>query len=491
MKTRLALTPLLVSAALAGSPSAWAADIGFDDVPSGTLVDAAYSGNGVLLSSVASQSGHAYASHWVNTNTVTLWNPATGGTTSSTFAAEEGAVKAVFATPLKKVSIDALGVEAVEFLGTDTTLQRRPFLEAFDASGKMLAKVYYANWYGDGKTGWGTWQTLTIERPSADIAYVLFSSIANPPGQRGRVNAQGIYAVFDNLQTYPQTSNAYVGCYTDDGVRALPVQFMASGATVESCIAAAKSHNYAYAGLQYGGACFAGNAPALAKVADGECAMPCSADKSETCGGSWRSSVYATGVTPPAATKPVYQGCYTDDASRALPVPLMTTSIATVDTCVAAARARNLAYAGLQYGGQCYGGNSLGKTKVTDSECNMPCTANTGQTCGGTWRNSVYATGVASLPKPAASAYKGCYVDTASRTLPVALMSSGATVESCVAAARREGYAYAGLQWQGQCYAGNTLPPTKAADAECNTACVANTAETCGGGWRNSVYSTH
>ena len=65
------------------------------------------------------------------------------------------------------------------------------------------------------------------------------------------------------------------------------------------------------------------------------------------------------------------------------------------------------------------------------------------------------------------------------------------TVESCVAAARREGYAYAGLQWQGQCYAGNTLPPTKAADAECNTPCIANSTETCGGGWRNSVYATH
>ena len=273
MKTRLALTPLLVSAALAGSPSAWAVDIGFDDVPSGTLVDATYGGSGVLLSSVASQSGHAYASNWVNTNTVTLWNPATGGTMSSTFAAEEGAVKAVFATPVKKVSIDALGVEAVEFLGNDAILKRRPFLEAFNASGNMVAQIYYANWYGDGKAGWGTWQTLTVERPSADIAYVLFSSIANPPGQRGRVNGQGIYGVFDNLQTYPQTQGAYVGCYTDDGVRALPVQLMAAGATVESCMAAAKAHTYAYAGLQYGGTCFAGNAPALRKVADSECAM--------------------------------------------------------------------------------------------------------------------------------------------------------------------------------------------------------------------------
>lgn len=490
MNTRLSFACLLVSTALAGSVPLSAAEIGFDDVPSGSLVDGNYSRNGILLSSVVSQSGHAYVASWQNNNTVSLWNPATMGVFSSTFAAEEGAVKAVFATPQKKVSIDALGVEAIEFLGTDASLQRRPFLEAFDANSKLLAKAYYANWYGDGKTGWGKWQTLTIERPQGDIAYVLFSSIANPPGQRGRVHAQAIYGVFDNLRTYPQSASNYVGCYTDEGVRALPVQLMAAGATAETCIAAAKAHNYAYAGLQSGGQCFAGNAPALSKMADAECNMPCSADKSETCGGSWRNSIYATGVTTPKPAPPVYQGCYADTPTRELPVTLMATSSATLDTCVAAARARNLAYAGLQYGGQCYGGNSPGKTKVADSECNMPCAANAGETCGGTWRNSVYATGAAVLAKVPAIAYKGCYVDSSNRTLPIALMSSGATVESCVAAAKRAGYTYAGLQWQGQCYAGNTLPPTKAQNAECNTPCQANTQETCGGAWRNSVYST-
>ena len=80
--------------------------------------------------------------------------------------------------------------------------------------------------------------------------------------------------------------------------------------------------------------------------------------------------------------------------------------------------------------------------------------------------------------------------------LPIALMSSGATVESCVAAARREGYAYAGLQWQGQCYAGNTLGYAKVPQQDehkpgkCDTRCTANQADWCGGGWHNSIYKT-
>lgn len=70
------------------------------------------------------------------------------------------------------------------------------------------------------------------------------------------------------------------------------------------------------------------------------------------------------------------------------------------------------------------------------------------------------------------------------------LMPSGATPGACVALARAKGYPYAGLQYQGQCFAGEAVPPKKAPAAECNTACLASPLENCGGGWRNSVYST-
>lgn len=96
-----------------------------------------------------------------------------------------------------------------------------------------------------------------------------------------------------------------------------------------------------------------------------------------------------------------YLGCYTDTATRALPVQLGNTTN-TIESCKQAAYNAGYRYAGLQYGGYCFAGNTLGYTQVADSECNMSCTANSGQICGGAWRNSVYSTGY-NPPAPATS----------------------------------------------------------------------------------------
>ena len=89
-------------------------------------------------------------------------------------------------------------------------------------------------------------------------------------------------------------------------------------------------------------------------------------------------------------------------------------------------------------------------------------------------------------------ASKGCFQDGATRTLPV-LRSNPAmndTVESCSNWAKAGGYGYFGLQYYGQCFAGNGLPPTPLPETSCNTACTGNSGETCGGAWANSVFST-
>lgn len=283
---------------------------------------------------------------------------------------------------------------------------------------------------------------------------------------------------------------ALPGCFRDDASRALPVQLMASGATPASCLAAAKARGLAYAGVQYGGACFAGNTLGFERRPDAECSMPCTAATGQTCGGSWRNQIQATGVPVPPPPAANAAGCWVDAPQRRLPVALMDAG-ATRERCVAAASARGLRYAGLQYGGQCFGGNSLAGTQAAAGDCNMPCTADAGQTCGGAWRNTVFDLGPATAAAPAASAYQGCWVDDARRALPVSLMPSGATPASCVAAARRMGFAYAGLQFEGQCWAGDSLGFTRAASAaECNTPCTADPAQNCGGGWRNSIWST-
>jgi hypothetical protein len=86
-------------------------------------------------------------------------------------------------------------------------------------------------------------------------------------------------------------AQTYKGCYPDSSTRALSNQLIASGATVESCLAAAKA--YAFAGLQDGGQCFAGNMPGAIKAPETSCNMPCTANTKEKCGGVWFNSVYA------------------------------------------------------------------------------------------------------------------------------------------------------------------------------------------------------
>ncbi len=111
---------------------------------------------------------------------------------------------------------------------------------------------------------------------------------------------------------------------------------------------------------------------------------------------------------PLPAPPPGYRGCFTDDPNRALPQWLG--SVYDVATCVNLAGANGLAYAGLQWYGECWGGNELRYSQVGDGECNTPCLS--GQMCGGAWRNSIYATGIAPPPPgssmQADSAVRGC-----------------------------------------------------------------------------------
>lgn len=93
---------------------------------------------------------------------------------------------------------------------------------------------------------------------------------------------------------------------------------------------------------------------------------------------------------------------------------------------------------------------------------------------------------------PATVVYEGCYMDqSAPRALPNRLYpSGGVTVAGCTAAARQAGYKFAGLQYGNQCWAGNAPAYYRRAESECNMACSANTAEKCGGRYRNSIWAT-
>jgi len=63
----------------------------------------------------------------------------------------------------------------------------------------------------------------------------------------------------------------------------------------------------------------------------------------------------------------------------------------TPQRCVETCRAKGFAYAGVQYGQSCLCGNSYGKFGTADN-CNMKCTGDQSQICGGINSNSVYST---------------------------------------------------------------------------------------------------
>jgi hypothetical protein len=282
---------------------------------------------------------------------------------------------------------------------------------------------------------------------------------------------------FSAVVAYPQD----LGCFTDNENRALP-QWFGYVNDVNTCVNLVRSSGLAYAGLQSAGECWGGNELRYQRVGAGECNMQCT--NGQTCGGTWRNSVHATGIAPPIPPPSGdYVGCFTDNQYRALPQWLG--QVSNVDACVSLARTNSLAYAGLQAGGECWGGNEVRYQQVGEKECKTLCT--NGQACGGTWHNSIYQTGITPPFPPPSGNYIGCFTDSQERALPV-LVGHVNDVEACVSLARDYGFAYAGLQYYGECWGGSRLGYSQVEEGKCNTLCTSG--QTCGGTWHNSIYGT-
>jgi glucan endo-1,3-alpha-glucosidase len=182
----------------------------------------------------------------------------------------------------------------------------------------------------------------------------------------------------------------YLGCFADQSTRDLsgPSQSSATE-TPGQCSAWCGSQGYEYAGVQYGSYCFCGHAfdhygPSFALPILGEgCSMPCSGDSGEICGGAWANSIYKTG----------YLGCFADSSNRDLSGNSESLPTQSPQVCSAWCGSQGFKYAGVQYGSSCFCGNSYGKYG-TATDCNMACSGNGTETCGGAWANSVYETGL-------------------------------------------------------------------------------------------------
>ena len=83
-------------------------------------------------------------------------------------------------------------------------------------------------------------------------------------------------------------------------------------------------------------------------------------------------------------------GCFNDTGNRVLNGFSFSSGGMTVEACVAACGSRGYAYAGAQDGNQCFCGSGSYSSAGSGNLCNMTCSGNSSETCGGNLANDVY-----------------------------------------------------------------------------------------------------
>ena len=89
-----------------------------------------------------------------------------------------------------------------------------------------------------------------------------------------------------------ESSGTYLGCFVDQGSRALPNHATSSGSmTPEYCINHCLSYDQTYAGVQSTNQCFCGDSTTeydkYGQDSESGCYRTCAGDASLICGGSW------------------------------------------------------------------------------------------------------------------------------------------------------------------------------------------------------------
>ncbi|KAJ2980129.1 hypothetical protein NQ176_g2827 [Zarea fungicola] len=199
-------------------------------------------------------------------------------------------------------------------------------------------------------------------------------------------------------------------------------------------------------------------------------------------------------------------GCWVDGVKgRILGKQLPDDKNLTLSKCVANCAAAGYTIAGAEYRVQCFCGNSIingGAKAKADSECNMACTGDTTQSCGGGSRMNIVSKGAPQVLLPPAPIdrigswkYQGCYLDNVnqSKTFFWQNFIDGMTPEMCVNRCGAFGYMAAGLEYGRECYCGDPANiavkgSRKMDEKDCNIPCPGNASAICGGGSRLSTY---
>ncbi|KAM0548193.1 hypothetical protein ACHAPJ_009991 [Fusarium lateritium] len=216
-----------------------------------------------------------------------------------------------------------------------------------------------------------------------------------------------------------------------------------------------------------------------------------------------------------------YVGCFKENnPGRQLSSLLYSNSSNTNEMCINTCGSNGMTFCGTQYRGECWAGNKIPNQKVDDKNCNFDCAGSLNQICGGNGidGSGVYislfadtlqwdgtfasvttsSAGSTATPQgpavnPGANGYTsiGCYTEaTSGRALPNGRGVDSPTVANCVQACSNDNFVYAGVEYGGECYCGNSFSDgsVPAPLTDCGMTCNGNSSEYCGGPNRLNVY---
>lgn len=306
-----------------------------------------------------------------------------------------------------------------------------------------------------------------------------------------------------------------IGCFNDGagGTRRLPALLADDPdgpMSHQRCARMAHAAGHTLFAVQYYYQCWGGHneARAVGLGPSNACDTPCSAEERQMCGGANvfnLFSFHAPIVHPlPALPPHNHLGCFADDDTRDPDARRLTELLEdgfwgpmSVERCAGLAMRAGLPLFAVQYYYQCWGSDDLERAMSLgpSQACNMACTDDPEQACGGDFAFNLYQfpdTSYRYLAAPVPTFHPmGCFRDDASgsggqRRLAVLLSDNQdgpMTHQHCARLAMEAGYVLFGVQSGYECWGGYSAPRATSLGAsdQCGAACVSDPSQTCGG----------
>ncbi|KAJ9132986.1 WSC-domain-containing protein [Pleurostoma richardsiae] len=224
------------------------------------------------------------------------------------------------------------------------------------------------------------------------------------------------------------------------------------------------------------------------------------------CSGGNTATCNATASHPPeawtgdSAYSPL--GCYTEASSGRALTAKSYISAANMTALTCEAYCYGYKYFGIEYSEECYCGDSIstGSVLTDSSQCDMDCTGDEWQICGGSDRlnmyemnASVYTAAFVPNVYPGDSLFEslGCYTEaTGGRALRSKSYTSSTNMTAQNCEKYCAAYDYFGVEWSQECYCGNKLNTgsVNASASQCEYLCTGDDLQYCGGSSHLNIF---